>query len=68
MEQIKSKRTLHSKIEEILETDPNIGMQFPQKLTYSEGLGEPVFTIVIDMSEKDHFIDEKGQKWVRAED
>jgi hypothetical protein len=67
MEQIKSKRTLHSKIKEILETDPNIGMEFPQKLSFSEGIGSPVFTIVIDMSEKDHFIDEKGQKWVKAD-
>lgn len=66
METIKSKRLLHSKIKEILETDPVIGMNFPQVLHYCEGMGYPKFSIAIEMSLDDHFIDEKGQKWVKA--
>jgi hypothetical protein len=66
METIKSKRTLHSTIKEILETDPNLGMTFPQVLSFCEGMGCPEFEITIQISRRDHFVDERGQKWVKA--
>ena len=66
METIKSKRTLHSKIKEILETDPNLGMNFPQELIFCEGMGHPIYKFTIEQNVEDHFIDEKGQKWVKA--
>ena len=66
METIKSKRTLHSKIKQVLENNLEDKIEFPNELTYCEGMGEPIFTITISKSEEDHFIDEKGQKWVKA--
>lgn len=66
METIKSKRTLHSKIKQILENNLEDKIEFPCELTFCEGMGEPVFKISIEKSQEDHFVDEKGQKWVRA--
>jgi hypothetical protein len=67
MELIKSKRVLHSKIKEILERVGDDVKSFPVKFSFSEGMGEPVFTFTIERSAEDHFIDEKGQKWVKAD-
>lgn len=67
MEPIKSKRALHRKIKEILETDPCLGMEFPQVISFSKGMGQPRFKITIEMNHEDYFIDEKGQKWVKAQ-
>jgi len=66
METIKSKRTLHSKIKEILEGSQEPGMEFPHSMKFCEGMGMPIFNITIDRNQEDHFIDEKGQKWVKA--
>lgn len=66
METIKSKRILHSRIKAILETNPSITMDFPYVLNFCEGMGEPEFCITIEWSHRDHFIDEKGRKWVKA--
>jgi hypothetical protein len=64
---MKSKRTLYSKIKQILENSAEDAIVFPQVLTFCEGMGEPIFKISIEKNEEDHFIDEKGQKWVKAE-
>lgn len=66
METIKSKRVLHSKIKQILEGSQEPGMQFPYSITFCEGMGMPVFNLTIDRNQEDHYIDEKGQKWVKA--
>ena len=66
METIKSKRVLHSKIKQILELTGDDTKAFPITVTFSEGMGEPVFTFTIERAAEDHFIDEKGQKWIRA--
>lgn len=66
METIKSKRTLHSKIKQMIEDVPEDLITFPQTLSFCEGMGEPIFKITIDKTAEDHFIDEKGQKWVKA--
>lgn len=66
METIKSKRVLHSKIKEILERTGDDIKSFPISFSFSEGMGEPVFSFTIERTAEDHFIDEKGQKWVKA--
>lgn len=68
METVKSKRVLHSRINAILERTGDDLKGFPAKISYSEGVGEPVYTFTVERSAEDHFIDEKGQKWVRATD
>lgn len=40
--------------------------QFPKKVQYHEGLEEPVYTVCIEVTEQDFFIDKKGTKWLRA--
>jgi hypothetical protein len=67
MELIKSKRVLQSKIKEVLERVGDDIKSFPVKFSFSEGMGEPVFTFTVERSAENHFIDEKGQKWVKAE-
>ncbi len=62
---IKSKKTLHSNIKQILENNAEDSFEFPQIMTYCEGMGEPIFKITIDKGAEDFFIDEKGQKWVK---
>ena len=66
MELIKSKRVLHSKIKSILEREGDDLKSFPVSFSFSEGMGEPVFTFTVERNAEDHFIDEKGQKWVKA--
>ena len=66
MDIIKSKITLHSLIKETLENSPEENIKFPRSFTYCESMGEPIFTITIDKKEEDFFINEKGQKWVKA--
>ena len=66
METIKSKRVLHSRIKEILERTGDDLKGFPATFSFSEGMGEPVFTFTIERTAEDNFIDEKGQKWIKA--
>jgi hypothetical protein len=66
MELIKSKRTLHSKIKECVDDLQADGLKFPFTITYQETMSSPLFTITIDKKESDFFVDEKGQKWVKA--
>ena len=66
METIKSKRVLHSKIREILGNNPEDDIKFPQLLSYREGMGEPIFKITVEKIEEDYYIDESGQKLVKA--
>ena len=40
--------------------------QFRNPPAFCEGMGEPLFKITIEKNEHDFFIDEKGQKWVKA--
>ena len=66
METIKSKRILHSKIKKILQNSPEDNLDFPQILSYCEGMGQPIFKISVDKIQEDFFVDDKGQKWVKA--
>jgi len=66
VELIKSKRVLNSKIKSLLEREGDDLKSFPVSFSFCEGMGEPVFTFTVERSEEDHFIDEKGQKWVKA--
>lgn len=66
METIKSKRVLHSKIKEILERTGDDVKSFSVSFTFSEGMGEPIFAFTVERTAEDHFVDEKGQKWVKA--
>jgi hypothetical protein len=69
MDVIKSKKKLHGEIKTILEGHIDFQtITFPQVLTFCEGMGEPLFKITIEKNEHDFFIDEKGQKWVKAND
>jgi len=53
-------------IKQILENNPEDILEFPCTLTFCDGIGEPIFKITIDKNEEDHFIDEKGQKWIKS--
>lgn len=66
METIKSKRVLHSKIKSILERSGDDLKSFPVTFSFSEGMGEPIFTFTVERTAEDHFIDDKGQKWIKA--
>jgi hypothetical protein len=66
METIKSKRILHSKIKELLASTKEESLNFPVTLDFCEGMGHANYVIKIDRNEEDHFIDDKGQKWVKA--
>jgi len=66
MDTIKSKRALNSRIKEVLEGTPDDNLRFPKVISYCEGMGQPEYTITIEMSQHDYFTDEKGQKWVKA--
>lgn len=66
MTTINSKRVLHREIKAILETDPEVGRIFPQVFDFCEGMGHPTYKFTIEQIIEDHFIDEKGQKWVKA--
>jgi hypothetical protein len=64
---IKSKRTLHSRINECLDDMESVNGTFPFSMTFQETMSSPLFTITIEKKESDFFVDEKGQKWVKAE-
>lgn len=67
MSMIKSKKTLHSTIKWIIEGAHEEYSSFPQKLTFCEGMGHPTFTFTIEKREDDFFVDDKGQRWVKAD-
>jgi len=66
MEVIKGKQILNRRIKEIIWDEPESNLTFPQVLTYCEGMGKPLFKITIEKNQEDFFVDEKGQKWVKA--
>jgi len=66
METISRKRALHKRIKELLEREGDDLKSFPVTFSFKEGMGDPVFSFTIERTEEDHFIDDKGQKWVRA--
>ena len=66
METIQRKHVLHRKIKELLERQGDDIKSFPVTFSFSEGIGEPIFTFTVERTAEDHFIDEKGQKWVKA--
>ena len=63
---IKNKKILNSLIKETLEDYIFEDFSFPREFTYCQGLGAPTFKITIDKNDGDFFIDEKGQKWIKA--
>lgn len=65
-ELIRSEVVLKEKIEEILTTYPDVEMHFPKVLHFCAGIGHPNFSITIEMSNEDYFIDDSGQKWIKA--
>jgi len=66
MENVKNKRALNTRITQCIENNADGSIHFPQVLTLCVGIGQPVFTITIEKSKEDYFIDDKGNKWVRA--
>lgn len=65
MEPIKKKSELNKQISNLVEGSES---SFPFTFSYCEGLGKPLFTFTVDRKQEDHFIDENGQKWVKASD
>lgn len=65
---IKSKRTLHSRIKECIDDLQSIDFKFPFEIKFQETMSSPVFKIKIDKEESNFFVDEKGQKWVKADE
>lgn len=66
MEPIKKKSELYRRIRELVEGTPDAAGDFPSNFTYCEGKGGPVFTFTVERTQEDFFIDDKGQKWVKA--
>jgi len=65
MELVKSKRVLYGLIKDMLDSD--MQMEFPKEIEFCESIGGPTFKFTIDKKVQDHFIDERGQKWVKAD-
>jgi hypothetical protein len=65
MTEIKQKSKLYRYIKSIIE-GMLLDSEFPLIFTYCEGKGKPVFTFTVARKQEDHFIDENGQKWVKA--
>ncbi len=65
METVKSKRVLYGLIRDMLDSD--MQMEFPKELSFCEHIGGPTYTFTINKSVEDHFVDERGQKWVKAD-
>jgi hypothetical protein len=63
VEPIKQKSMLYRQIKSIIRGDENGS---PFSFTYCEGKGKPLFTFTIEKKQEDLFIDENGQKWVKA--
>jgi hypothetical protein len=66
MEPIKSTRILHKKIKQILESTSEDLITFPQVLMYNEGIGRPTFVLTIEKNEENFYVDDQGQKWIKA--
>jgi hypothetical protein len=66
MEPINQKRKLYRKIKTLMEETTEEKSEFPCSFTYCEGTGKPMYTFNIDRKQLDHFIDENGQKWIKA--
>lgn len=65
METIKQRSELYRLIKSIIKIKMEEGA-YPTTFTYCEGRGKPLFTFTVDRKQEDHFIDENGQKWVKA--
>jgi hypothetical protein len=68
MEIIKNKRTLHSRIKECIDDLQSVDVKFPFSMSFQDSLSNPLFTITIEKKESNFFLDEKGQKWVKADE
>lgn len=67
MELIKSKRVLHGKIRECIDDLKSSDVQFPLEMNFQESMSSPIFKVRIEKKEANFFVDEKGQKWVKAD-
>lgn len=65
MEVVKSKRVLYGLIKDMLDSD--MQMEFPKEISFCEHMGGPTFKFTVEKSVEDHFVDERGQKWVKAD-
>ncbi len=66
METIKQKSKLYREIKNVLESHSEDNVVFPLVISFCEGMGEPEFRIMIEKTQADFYVDEKGQKWVKA--
>ena len=66
MEQIEQKSKLYRWSRGLIEGTAK-DADFPNTFTYCEGKGKPVFTFTVERKQEDFYIDENGQKWVKAQ-
>jgi hypothetical protein len=67
MDTLKNKRALIRAIRNIIDTCITGKSNFPHIIEYRGNVGDPLIKFTIEMREDDFFIDEKGQKWVKAQ-
>ena len=66
MKTINGKSKLNRLIKEILWEVPEYPFDFPYSVLYQEGPLSSTFRFTIEKIELDYFIDDKGQKWIKA--
>jgi hypothetical protein len=67
MDIINIKRSLHRRINECSDDLQSVDFTFPLEMKFQETMSSPIFTIKIEKAESDFFVDEKGQKWIKAD-
>jgi len=68
MELIKSKRTLHRRLKECIDELQNIDLEFPCEMKFQESMSSSIFKIRVEKEQSNFFVDEKGRKWIKADE
>jgi hypothetical protein len=70
MEMTETEKTIkkaHKRIEKIIHELESVGVPFPSYFGFKKSPSHPQFEVAITKTDSDSFVDDKGQKWVKAE-
>ncbi len=66
MENEKLLQKAHRKVAKIIHELDREGADFPLHFGFQKNKSSPHFEMVVNKTESDSFVDENGQKWVKA--
>lgn len=66
MEILNGKQKLNQIITKILWEVPEYPFEFPYTIYFKESISSSKFKFTIEKIEEEYFIDDKGQKWMKA--